>query len=110
MSCVICCIDIRRASFMNKFNTQALIRDFPRLYRLARSGSKEPMLYGFQCSDGWFQVIYSLSSKIEERATAAGLDPVSEHWPSFAQVKEKFGELRVYLACQSARCFCQRSA
>lgn len=80
---------------MNKFNSQALIRDFPKLCRQARRGSQSSMLYGFAVSDGWFQILYELCTKIEARCVAAGVDDVK--WPAYAQVKEKFGVLRVYL-------------
>lgn len=50
---------------MNKENTQYLNKTYPKLYR----GSKQPiskslMRFGFECGDGWFQIIESLSQTI----------------------------------------------
>jgi hypothetical protein len=75
---------------MNDKNTNKLLTDFPILYR-------EELEYGFQCGDGWFDIIYELSAKIEgvcfemkERGIAESQVPRSE------QVKEKFGSLTFY--------------
>jgi len=73
---------------MNKENTETLIKDFPILYR----GHKDPpsknlMCFGFECDDGWFQLIYDLSKQISEICPRV----------KAAQVKEKFGTLRFYI-------------
>ena len=61
---------------MNKENTEKLLNKFPLLY--------EDLNWGFECGDGWFQLIWDLSLKLEgERCKAV-------------QVKEKFGGLRFY--------------
>lgn len=50
------------------------------------------MCYGFQCGDGWFDLIWQLSEQIEaycqQQPIAADLMAV--------QAKQKFGELRFY--------------
>lgn len=59
-----------------------------------------PLLYatgpcwGFQCGDGWFELLLTLSRDIE--ATLA-ITRQQDHGVSVAQVKEKFGGLRFYL-------------
>jgi len=73
---------------MNPKNTNKLFEDFPELY----VGKDKPltenlMAFGFECMDGWFDLIYELSGKIVE------LDPKCEA----IQVKEKFGLLRFYV-------------
>ena len=73
---------------MNKENTEKLINDFPELYR----GHKQPptenlMCFGFECSDGWFQLIYDLSKQLSEACPRV----------KATQVKEKFGTLRFYI-------------
>ena len=73
---------------MNKENTEKLINDFPLLYR----GHTEPptknlMCFGFECSNGWFQLIYDLSKQITEVCPRV----------KASQVKEKFGTLRFYI-------------
>jgi len=72
---------------MNKENTLKLFNDFPILY----AGRKKPLIenlmsFGFECGDGWFNLIYELSKKLSE------VDPECEA----VQVKEKFGGLRFY--------------
>lgn len=72
---------------MNKENTQKLLADFPVLY--CANGLFHD--FGFQCGDGWFQLIYELSNEITVIATETN-SPL----PVVSQVKEKFGELRFY--------------
>ena len=55
------------------------------------------MVFGFDCDDGWFDLVWTLSQKIEDAASAAGLEPLCAEWPEAIQVKEKFGSLRFYL-------------
>lgn len=55
------------------------------------------MSYGFDCDDGWFDLIWTLSQKIEDSARQAGLEPQSNAWPEATQVKQKMGTLRFYL-------------
>ena len=42
--------------------------------------------YGFECDDGWFELIYELSTKLKEAGFTG----------TVLQVKEKFGALRFY--------------
>lgn len=56
------------------------------------------MAMGFDCDDGWFDLIWNLSQAIEEAARRDGCDPQSEDWPEAVQVKQKAGTLRFYLA------------
>jgi hypothetical protein len=84
---------------MKPANTKSLIKDFSHLYRNCREGSQSSMLYGFAVGDGWFQILYELSAKIDERARSMGIKPGDERYPSADQVKEKFGGLRFYMMC-----------
>jgi len=71
---------------MNKTNTEKLIKTFPYLY----SDS-----FGFECDDGWFNLLFGLS-------TAIGIcKDIHQNVPEYVdysifQVKEKFGNLRYY--------------
>jgi hypothetical protein len=56
---------------------EKLIAAAPSLYR-------EGLSYGFQCGDGWFELLLDLSRKLEPTGAIA------------MQVKEKFGALRFY--------------
>jgi hypothetical protein len=76
---------------MNKALTQKLLDDFPRLFRNSHESS---MQRGFECGDGWFELIYKLSQDIEAVARESGLIPDSPDWPLCRQVKEKMGSLR----------------
>ena len=81
---------------MNPENSRRLQSDFPQLYRLQRL---DPLrqdiptmiaLWGFECGDGWMDLIYRLSREISTYIESIGLDIVA------TQVKEKFGTLRFY--------------
>lgn len=77
---------------MNKENTAQIYRDFPQLFRGRNKSIKENLMpFGFDHNDGWFQLVYDLSAKIDTYAKEKGLTP------EVVQVKEKFGSLRYYL-------------
>ena len=83
---------------MNDTNTQKLYDAFPRLYRGRNlPHSKSSMLWGFECGDGWLNLIWNLSQAIKEEAWRTGIDPKSNLWPEAIQVKNKFGTLRFHL-------------
>ncbi|MDP4028040.1 MAG: hypothetical protein Q8P42_03625 [Gallionella sp.] len=79
---------------MNEALSKKLFDDFPRLYRNRHESS---MQRGFECGDGWFELIYKLSQDIESVARESGLKPDSTAWPRCRQVKEKLGTLRFYV-------------
>lgn len=83
---------------MNATNTQKLFEAFPLLYRGRNlPPSKSSMLWGLECGDGWFDLVWKLSKAIEDNARNAGLKPQSADWPEVAQVKNKLGSLQLYL-------------
>ena len=68
-----------------------LVRKFPKLYR--GKGYDIPNVYwGFECGDGWFEVIHNLSLELEK------LIPNGDPAPRALQVREKYGamEFRLY--------------
>jgi hypothetical protein len=74
--------------------TQQLFERFDHLYRGRHLPlTQNLMSLGFQCGDGWFDLIYTLSEQIEHYShthpEAAGVMAV--------QVKQKFGTLRFYV-------------
>ena len=72
---------------MNEENTKTLLKDFPKLYKQHKAPMTETcMCWGFDCDDGWFDLIYELSQKLVLAS------PTTEA----TQVKEKFGGLRFY--------------
>lgn len=85
---------------MNEKNTLALIAAAPLLYR--SYGNEKSMHsfahWGFECGDGWFDLVMRLSLKIEadlEAMLAEGKR--RQDLPSVHQVKEKFGTLRFHM-------------
>ncbi len=72
---------------MNKENTEKLYSAFPQLY----SGLYEDESYenfmsrGFECGDGWFDIIYELSSMLHQRFSNQGIKTIL--------VKQKWGSL-----------------
>lgn len=97
---------------MNKENTLKLYRDFPSIFlieateeeRRARAkkefaaeeskidfdGKLARLGYGFECGDGWFNLIHDLCEKIHH------LSIIHDVHPYVRQVKEKFGTLSFY--------------
>lgn len=80
---------------MNITNTQKMYADFPRLYRDVKN-ERSCMKWGFQCNDGWFELLYKLSADIEAEAKALGINQDSDAWPKVLEVKEKYGLLKFY--------------
>lgn len=76
---------------MNDELSKKLLGDFPQLFRDRNESS---MQRGFECGDGWFDLIYKLAQEIETVARESGLSSDSPEWPQCRQVKEKTGSLR----------------
>ncbi len=76
---------------MNEALTKKLLDDFPRLFR---DRNESAMQRGFECGDGWFDLIYKLAQDIEAVARESGLSSDSTDWPKCRQVKAKMGSLR----------------
>jgi hypothetical protein len=77
---------------MNNKNTMKLFNDFPDLYKGRNLPPTENLMcFGFEVQDGWFNLIYELSSKLSK------IDPNCRSM----QVKEKFGGLRFYVNGES---------
>jgi len=79
---------------MNEAHTEQLYRECPILFGDHTKSMRETcMCWGFECGDGWFDLIFTLSRKIEAIVTKL---PTEER-PVAMQVKEKFGGLRFYM-------------
>jgi len=71
---------------MNKEHSRYLVENFPKLYQGYGGDPRETLMaFGFECGDGWFDLLKELSEKIENHDVVA------------SQVKEKYGTLRFYL-------------
>jgi len=78
---------------MNKELSKKLYDDFPELYRgKDRPLTESLMCFGFECRDGWFQMLYDLSFDLMKISAKDGIER-----PEVVQVKEKFGGLRYYV-------------
>lgn len=102
---------------MTPENDKKLVEAFPLLYRDRYGKMTETcMCWGFECDDGWFQLIWELSEKLENRIEELeknGLcycghkhelnceecrcDQHQQMHLCASQVKEKYGTARVYL-------------
>lgn len=76
-----------------------LVNAFPNLYKQRDyEMTKTCMCWGFECGDGWFQLIWDLSEKLEALIVQYKKDnPDDDNFPQATQVKEKFGGLRFYM-------------
>ncbi|RLD64344.1 MAG: hypothetical protein DRJ01_01115 [Bacteroidetes bacterium] len=72
---------------MNKQNTEKLFERF-NFFRPELPITESLMAFGFECGDGWFDIIWDLCEKIE---------PLVDEEFNVFQVKEKFGGLRFYV-------------
>lgn len=97
---------------MKKELDEQLVREFPNLYADRNADMRTTaMCWGFDCGDGWFQLIYDLSAKLEKIITDY-YDMLREKFPELnipadnaevqpricaSQVKEKYGTLRFYM-------------
>lgn len=81
---------------MNPVLTSYLLKNFGSMYSLYYDKNKpfHPMVFGFECGDGWFKILLDLSSRIYCYLHVKG----KKYLNSFqvTQVKEKFGTLRYY--------------
>ena len=70
-----------------------LCHRYPHIF-LDRHGdpTETAMCWGFQCGDGWFEIIDDLCAEITRQVNAGAMPPVVA-----AQVKEKSGYLRFYI-------------
>lgn len=78
-----------------------LIADFPKLYR-PNEDCNQMLVFGFECGDGWYDLIRELSEKLYVSVKAVReepeIEPYSYRCPYATQVKEKYGKLRFYMS------------
>jgi len=82
---------------MNKELTEKLYNHFPELYwQHDLDMKKTAMFWGFDVGDGWFDLLYELSEKLQPL-----VNDINNKYEQFTfavvQVKEKFGGLRFYV-------------
>ena len=70
-------------------NQKALIDKYPKLFRqVGLPPTVSCMAWGIECGEGWYPIIDKLSAKLIE---------VYGDKIEYAQIKEKFGTMRVYI-------------
>lgn len=74
---------------MNKWNTERLVCRWPKWFDVKGNIQHTLMPFGFECGDGWFDLIWLLCEDIEKIGVPGGFEVI--------QVKEKFGGLRFYV-------------
>lgn len=84
---------------MNPKLDDKLTKTFPLLYADRHGTAKATaMCWGFVCADGWFDLIWELSSKLEPLIQRYIKEhPEDQRHPRASQVKEKWGGLCFYL-------------
>lgn len=77
-----------------------LCERYPMLFAMCSRGPRESaMAFGFECGDGWFDIIDAASAKLEAINRGLGKEKIVAE-----QVKEKFGGLRYYLSAPPSVC------
>jgi len=82
---------------MRKKLDEALCKKYPEIFR-DRNGDMRTtaMVWGFDCGDGWYNIIDAVCAQIENRAYNNRRNNVEFHPVVATQVKEKYGTLRFY--------------
>ena len=76
---------------MRKELTAKLFNEFPEFFKCRENLRASLMAFGFECDDGWFDLIYKLMKDIKTVHD-------TEHEDFYVvQVKEKFAGLRFYI-------------
>jgi hypothetical protein len=85
---------------MNPTNTKRLFTEFPNLYcDKDQPNTVSRMCDGFYCDDGWFDLVYKTSSKLEKLIQEYKRNNPDDPKPPRAfQVKQKFGALVIYMS------------
>lgn len=89
---------------MNDENTKRIIEACPSLYESMEEERDKmvtqpfhPIAFGFECGDGWADLLVELSQNIQKCLNTLPRDCVEDIVA--LQVKEKYGTLRFYLSC-----------
>lgn len=73
---------------MNQEKTDQLFKKFDRMFPDRDDISKSCMFFGFECGDGWHDIILDMLEKLNDLDEEVHI----------RQIKEKFGTLRVYIS------------
>jgi len=77
-----------------KYTKEQILNDFPRLFK-----NKNSCIYGLETNDGWNDLIYNVSSLIEDAIEyRMNLQEEGKSECYAIQIKSKFGGLRFYVS------------
>lgn len=68
-----------------------LVDQYPALFGRGAVSSSSSLHWGIECADGWYDLLDGLCREIQAYVVKSGSAQVV-----FSQIKEKFGELRIY--------------
>ena len=82
---------------MRKELDEALCKKYPEIFKDRYADMRTTaMVWGFECGDGWYNIIDAACAQIENRAYNNRLNGVKCAPVTATQVKEKYGTLRFY--------------
>lgn len=82
---------------MKQENDEYLCKTFPKMFVDRHAPMSETaMCWGFECNDGWFNIINHLCQNIQHYLNWKNKDTEVVPQVTVDQVKEKFGTLRFY--------------
>ena len=82
---------------MKRENDEYLCKVYPKMMVNRNKDMKETcMCWGFECGDGWFQILNQLMGNIQHHIDWKNKDGEVVPQVTLDQVKEKFGRLRFY--------------
>lgn len=84
---------------MNQENQKKLNDRFGHLLNAHRTPNHALAMFGFECGDGWYNLLFNLLTDIENYFKTQPRDVVDSF--SVQQIKEKFGTLRFYYSGDS---------
>lgn len=76
---------------------EQLVKKYPKIFRdRYEDMTKTAMCWGFECGDGWYQILDSLCGQIQHHIDWQNKTEEKVKQVVAVQVKEKFGGLRFY--------------
>jgi hypothetical protein len=86
---------------MNKELENKIFNDFPELFKHRDDMKASLLCFGFECDDGWYDLIYNLCKDIRNYYIR-NYKNVPDYF-YVMQIKEKFGSLRFYITSAPER-------
>jgi hypothetical protein len=79
---------------------EKLFSDFPLLFERNADIRNSAMGWGFECGNGWFNLIYDLAEELYPLIKKSREMVLDEYdcYPTVTKVKEKYGTLRFYMS------------